>query len=272
MGAWDYDPPRKTDLANYGGPRWKLSRSKISMFLNCRKCSFIDNRLGLTAPPGFPFNLNKALDMALKNEANYIRKMISEGHDLPFPQNIETMPTSLAPLMEQSGMRPFIHKDVAQWQKERGGVEYYHGKETDFEITGILDDVWTPADPTDDTLFVVDYKGTAKKEVPNNLKTLIYDDYKRQIEIYQYLLRKNGFNVSNKGYFVYAIAKSNPENLNYYLEFDVVMIEYEGNDDWIEGTIQEIKQCFDQPKSAAAGLPEGADCDLCKYRGAFRKI
>ena len=139
-------------------------------------------------------------------------------------------------------------------------------------MSGALDDVWTTADPNDDTLFVVDYKGTAKTAVPSNLKSLIYDDYKRQIEVYQYLLRKNGFNVSSKGFLIYAIANKNPESLNYYLEFEVVMVECVGDDSWVDGTVLEIKKCFERPKTDVPNIPSGDDCNFCKYRGAFRNL
>ena len=51
---------------NYGGERFRLSRSKISLFLDCQRCFYIDNKLGTARPPGFPFNLNSAVDALLK--------------------------------------------------------------------------------------------------------------------------------------------------------------------------------------------------------------
>ena len=60
-----YKPNRKPDW-NYGGPRWRLSRSKIALFLECARCFYIDNKLGVARPPGFPFNLNSAVDFLLK--------------------------------------------------------------------------------------------------------------------------------------------------------------------------------------------------------------
>ena len=53
--------PEKKDL-------YKLSRSKVDFFLNCPRCFYMDRRLGIVQPPGFPFNLNSAVDNLLKNE------------------------------------------------------------------------------------------------------------------------------------------------------------------------------------------------------------
>ena len=47
---------------------YKLSRSKVDFFLNCSRCFYMDRRLGIAQPPGFPFNLNSAVDNLLKNE------------------------------------------------------------------------------------------------------------------------------------------------------------------------------------------------------------
>ena len=62
-----YSVPRKADW-NYGGKRWRLSRSKIGLFQECPRCFYLDNRLGLKRPPGYPFNLNTAVDTLLKRE------------------------------------------------------------------------------------------------------------------------------------------------------------------------------------------------------------
>ena len=47
---------------------FKLSRSRLELFLNCPRCFYMDRRLGVDRPPGFPFNLNSAVDALLKKE------------------------------------------------------------------------------------------------------------------------------------------------------------------------------------------------------------
>ena len=47
---------------------FKLSRSKIDRYIECPRCFYIDRRLGVDRPPGFPFNLNNAVDTLLKKE------------------------------------------------------------------------------------------------------------------------------------------------------------------------------------------------------------
>jgi hypothetical protein len=64
----DYYNPKRGDNYNYGGKNWKLSRSKIDLFLECPRCFYLDNKLGLKRPPGYPFALNSAVDLLLKKE------------------------------------------------------------------------------------------------------------------------------------------------------------------------------------------------------------
>src|SRR5450830_978054 len=55
-----YDPKEKVPF--------KLSRSKIDLFINCPRCFYLDRRLGVGQPPGYPFTLNSAVDTLLKKE------------------------------------------------------------------------------------------------------------------------------------------------------------------------------------------------------------
>jgi len=112
--------------------------------------------------------------------------------------------------------------------------------------------------------MVVDYKATSKDgEV--TLDADWQDGYKRQMEIYQWLLRKNDLNISNTGYFVYANGKRDAEAFDGKLEFDIKVISYEGNDDWVDKTILDLKQCLDGTMP-----PVNKECEYCMYREASR--
>jgi len=58
---------------------FKLSRSKVESYVKCKRCFYLDRRLGIGQPPGFPFNLNSAVDNLLKNEFDCYRN-IQEPH------------------------------------------------------------------------------------------------------------------------------------------------------------------------------------------------
>jgi len=237
-----YKPDRKVDW-NYGGPRWRLSRSKIDLFVECPRCFWIDNKLGTARPPGYPFSLNSAVDALLKKEFD-VHRANKSAH----------------PIMEKYGVDvvPFQHEEINTWRENFKGVEIKHTP-TGFTISGAVDDVWvTPKGE----LIVVDYKATSTEGRIEALDKDWHDGYKRQMEIYQWLLRQKGFAVSNTGYFVYANASKDLEAFDGKLEFEVTLVPYEGNGDWIEQTLLDIKACLDSEE-----IPDPhPDCDYCRYR------
>ena len=220
---------------------FRLSRSKIDLFTECPRCFYLDRRLGVSRPPGFPFNLNSAVDHLLKKEFD-IHREHKTSH----------------PLMDTYGIDavPFQHKDIDKWRKNFVGVQFLH-KPTNFLITGAIDDVWVNKKGE---LMIVDYKATSK-DSEINLDAAWQDGYKRQMEVYQWLMRQNGFEVSSTGYFVYANGRRDKESFDGKLEFDVTIIPYKGSDSWIPKTLEKIKLCL-----VSEIIPVGSEtCDYCNY-------
>ena len=56
------------------GKPFALSRSKVELYKDCPRCFYLDRRLGIARPAGFPFNLNSAVDALLKTEFDRYRK------------------------------------------------------------------------------------------------------------------------------------------------------------------------------------------------------
>lgn len=234
---------------NYGGAKWKLSRSKIDLFLECPRCFYLDNKLGLKRVPGFPFALNSAVDYLLKQEFDAHRAK-GEQH----------------PLQEEYGIdaRPVAHDELNVWRENFEGVQCVH-TETGLTVSGAIDDLWINSV---DEYIVVDYKSTAKEEPVAALDKPWQDGYKRQMEVYQWLLRQQGLTVSNTGYFVYCTGKLDRAAFDKKIEFDIVLIPYTGDDSWVEGTLRTIKQCLDDPR-----IPSPKDsCDVCAYTRARRVL
>lgn len=241
MGNFPLKGKRSSDW-NFGGYKWKLSRSKLDLFVECPRCFYIDNKLGVARPKGFPFNLNSAVDHLLKKEFD-IHRVAKTTH----------------PLMKQYGVRavPFAHSEMNTWRENFEGIQFVH-KKSGLLISGAVDDVWINPEGE---LIVVDYKSTSKDEKVN-LDAEWQDGYKRQMEVYQWLLRQKGFKVSNTGYFVYANGLRDRKAFDGKLEFEVTLIPYTGSDDWVEKTILEAKECLLKEE-----LPQpGKYCDYCNYR------
>ncbi len=241
-----YNPQRARNLYDPKSKEpFRISRSKIELFLNCPRCFYFDRRLGVGQPPGYPFALNSAVDHLLKTEFDSYR---AQGKAHPF--------------MIEAGINaiPLKHEKLNEWRDAlRGGVVFLHGP-TNLLITGGVDDVWvTPLGE----FIVVDYKSTSKsEEVTIDADWQI--SYKRQMEIYQWLFLKNGFKVHPTGYFVYCNGISDSVAFNKRLDFEVKLIPYKGDPSWVEQTIIDMHRCLN-----AANMPEeGEDCDFCKYRNA----
>lgn len=244
-----YNPKRqKNNFDPNSKEPFKISRSKINLFLNCPKCFYLDRRLGVAQPPGFPFSLNAAVDTLLKKEFD-IHRAEQKTHPLMKTYGIDAV--------------PYKHEKIKEWRDSmRGGIQYFH-KPTNFLLFGAIDDIWTGSDGE---LMIVDYKATSKNgEVDLDAEWQI--GYKRQMEIYQWLFRKNGFSVSDTGYFVYCNGDTDKEAFDAKLEFNVKIIPYKGNGDWIEKTVLEMRKCLMNDKIPASG----DDCDFCKYREAAKE-
>jgi len=245
-----YNSQRNKGLYEPGSKEpFKLSRSKIDLFFECPRCFYLDRRLGIGRPPGFPFSLNSAVDKLLKLEFD-IHRANGTNH----------------PLIEKYGVdaRPVHHDDLDKWRHNFTGIQYLH-EPTNFLLTGAIDDLWQNSKGE---YIVVDYKSTSKDEEITELNKEWQDGYKRQMEIYQWLLRKNGFKVSDTGYFVYCNGKTDRKAFDAKLEFDITLIPYEGNDSWIENVVLDAHKCLNSEK-----IPEaGDDCDYCAYVGALKKL
>ena len=95
-------------------------------------------------------------------------------------------------------------------------MSYVHHP-SNFELFGAIDDLWLG---DDGQYIVVDYKATAKKsEVSLDADWQI--SYKRQMEIYQWLLRKNELVVSDRSWFVYCNGKRDADRFDKKVEFKV---------------------------------------------------
>jgi CRISPR/Cas system-associated exonuclease Cas4 (RecB family) len=224
--------------------QFKVSRSKIDFFLECPRCFWLDRVMGIKRPDTPPFQINKAVDELLKKEFDVFRQA-SKPHPIMTEYKIDAV--------------PFAHKDLNKWRENFVGVQSLH-KPTNLLIFGAVDDVWIAPNGE---LIVVDYKATAKKsEVSLDADWQIA--YKRQMEVYQWLLRKNGFKVSDTGYFVYANGILDNDGFNNRVEFRTKVIPYTGSDAWIEPVILDIKKTLDMES-----LPKHSEtCEYCTYTGS----
>ncbi len=224
---------------------FKVSRSKIELYKQCPRCFWLDVRLKITRPSSPPFNINKTIDELYKKEFD-LHRAAGTPHPIMLDNQIKAV--------------PYQHADLDTWRYNFTGVTALHAA-TNLHVFGAVDDVWIN---DKGELIVVDYKATSKnKDVSIDSDWQI--SYKRQLEVYQWLLRQNGFAVNDTGYFVYTNARLDVDGFADKLEFKTKLIPYTGNDKWVEPTLLAMKACMegDMPPVGLAAM--GGVCEHCDY-------
>lgn len=219
---------------------YKISRSKIELYTECPKCFFLEVIKGVKRPSMPGFSLNSAVDELLKKEFDILRKE-KKSHELMDKFNVKAI--------------PFSHPDLEQWRYNFTGVRFKHS--SGIILFGAVDDLWINEN---EEVHVVDYKSTSTSE-EITLDGEYKAAYKRQIEIYQYLLEHIGLKVSKTGYFVYANARKDLNSFGEKLIFDMKIIPYTGDNSWVEGTVRKIVNLLE---SEEMPLPS-ATCKYCNY-------
>jgi hypothetical protein len=234
--AWDSKEP------------FKISRSQIEAFVDCRRCFYLNNRLGVRRPSSPPFTINSLVDHLLKREFDTHR-----AAQTPHP------------IMVEHGLDavPFQHPRIDEWRENFVGMQFIDER-TNLRITGAVDDIWQMR--KSGKLIIVDYKATATNGSVN-----LDDDwkigYKRQMEIYTWLLRKQGFDVEDRGFFLYCNGQE-AESFDGKLGFSISLLPYTGNSGWVEPTLFELKACLMQEDAPSASV----GCEFCGYIAASHKV
>lgn len=220
---------------------FKLSRSKIDLFINCPRCFYLDRRLGIARPSIPGFSLNNAVDHLLKKEFDLLRYK-GETHALIEEYEIDAI--------------PYKHQELDVWRDPFKGITHIDS-DSNLLITGGIDDIWRNSHGK---LLIVDYKATStEKEI--TLDDKWKQSYKRQMEIYQWLFKEEGFDVSDMGYFVFANAGKNKPTFDGVLEFKLSIIPYRGKTEWIPKTLLKIRKTLTSNKVPDYNL----ECEHCIF-------
>ena len=222
----------------------KLSRSTVERFINCPRCCVLEKKYNIK-PPSLPFTLNIAVDNLYKNELDFYRK-IEKPHPIFLQNNIDAI--------------PFKHKNIDAWRDNNKGLRY-QSKEYFYDFGGAIDDVLIN---DKGELIVIDIKATSKNKFNWEDTYNKYDfpkGYKRQLEMYQWLFKKNGFKVSDYSYLIYFNGKKNEKFFQNKLEFETHVIKLNCSTDWVEPKIIETVELL---RSNTFPIPS-QKCEYCNY-------
>jgi len=226
---------------------FKISRSKFSNFLDCKRCFYLERVKGLKDPSMPGWALNSAVDELLKKEFDHYRN-IQKPHPFVVKNKLNFI--------------PFKHEKINYWRDAlRGGIAFTD-TDTNLEIHGGVDDIWF--NPDNDELVVVDYKAQSKNETVETepyLESQYHQNYKVQMDIYVYILRQMKFKVSNTAYFLVCNGLKTPDKFDATLHFDLTLVPYKTNDSWIKNKIIEMKKVLNSKE-----VPEiNKFCEKCMY-------
>lgn len=157
----------------------QLSASTLSLFKECPRCFWLQLKAGVHRPQGIFPSLPGGMDGVIKT---YFDK---------FRGTKEGLPPELRGKVEGK-----LFDDQAvlnNWRVRTGGLRYFD-KKLNTKLIGLLDDCLALGK----TLVPLDYKtrGYAPKEDSSGF-------YQHQLDIYEWLLRENGYKTGGFGFLVY---------------------------------------------------------------------
>ncbi|HAV39913.1 MAG: PD-(D/E)XK nuclease family protein [Aquificota bacterium] len=223
-----------------GGVR--ISRSKIELFMECPRCFWLEVKHGIKRPERiFGGNIGQIYDNLLKAYFDKHREN-------------STVPDAV----KEKGFNLYPRRDkLERWRKN--GIEYYH-EDHGIIYWGKIDDLLIDSEGR---LVPLDFKTTLKwknenkDEKDKDVLEKYREKYKRQLEIYGYLLYKNGERVANVG-ALYVVTVSFTENFEKQENPRLIPLEDLNYEQW-DILLEHIKEVFYSDHEPKAD----DDCEFC---------
>jgi len=159
----------------------QLSPNSLNLYLECPHCFWLDKNLGLKRPPAYPYTFNLAVDGLLKEEFDtYRRKKLSH------------------PIFEKNNIKAHLFENqklLNQWRNNLAGIRYFD-EQLQATLFGAVDDV---LEFDDGKIAPLDYKSTGSTALK------IYDRFQLQLDVYTFLMEKNGYKTPKKGFMVFYV-------------------------------------------------------------------
>ena len=224
------------------GKSIQLSPNSLNLFLECPHCFWLDKNLGIKRPPPYPYALNSAVDALLKEEFDTYRA-----------KNLAH------PLLQENNIKARLfpnQKLLNQWRNNFAGIRYF---DPDLQATlfGAVDDV-LEFDPSTGSgqakIAPLDYKSTGSSAAN------VYDRFQLQLDTYTFLMEKNGFQTSRKGYLAFYIVDKSRGFID-RLPFRKELVEIETNPSDIYEIFKDAVGCLKN----STPPPHSSDCQFSKW-------
>lgn len=232
----------------------KISRSGLKLFLDCPRCFWLDLHHKIKRPPGYPYTLSAAVDYLVKREFDGYR---GKGELPPvFLKYFEKDPAkSRQGGIDGASAKLYTGDNLSEWRNNFKGVAFWD-ESLNAILYGAVDDI---LEFSDGSLAVVDYKSSGSKVIT------VYDDYQKQMDVYNYILKQKGYDTYPEAFFVFYQVQKDGDSFNNVLRFKEEIRAVKVNAEWVgpafESAVELARQ--DEPPIVEDAPPH--NCDHCHY-------
>ncbi|MBT5023084.1 hypothetical protein HOK51_08160 [Candidatus Woesearchaeota archaeon] len=231
---------KKTDTTD--NKTHKYSPSSIGLLERCPKCFYLQMNCKVRRPSGpFP-SLPSGMDYKLKP---YFDGYRSQGK----------RPPELSELEESIGLFS-DEKLMKEWRNNWKGVSWEDSKGNTFR--GAVDEILI--NNSNDKLIVLDYKTRGFK-----LKENTAGYYQNQLDIYNLLLRRNGFETEDYSFLLFYMPEEIQEEG--IVKFNTQLVKMDVN-------VKSADKLFRKARKVLRGeMPESAeDCGFCEWAEKMKEF
>ncbi len=216
---------------------FKLSPSSLNLLEDCPRCFYLQIIKKISRPSGAFPSLPSGVDKMLKE---HFDRFLDKGK----------LPPELKDLKD---VKLFNNKELLKkWRNNFKGIEYFD-KENNILLRGAVDNLLVK----DKKLIVLDYKtrGFALKEDTAH-------HYQDQLNIYNFLLRKNNYETEDYAYLLFYVPENILESGEFIFKTDLIKMKIN------------VKHAEDLYRKAVKVLnnemPESSrECVYCEWKEAI---
>ena len=213
---------------------YKLSPSTLNLLKECPRCFWLQFNKGIKRPEGIFPSLPSGMDRILKI---HFDRFMERG----------VLPPELCDNKECKDLKLFDDKELLEiWRNNRKGIQWKDGENI---LKGAVDNILKKGDK----LIVLDYK---TRGFP--LKEDTAEHYQDQLDIYNFLLRKNNFKTEDYAYLLFYHPKEVDEGGNIIFNTDLVKMKID---------VKNAEKIWKKALETLEGeMPKPSEeCEFCKW-------
>ncbi len=220
---------------------FKLSPSSLNLMEECPRCFWLHHNAEIKRPSGAFPSLPSGMDRVLKE---HFDKFMEKGQ----------LPPELCENGECKNMRLFDDKELLKlWRNNLKGISFTDKQGN--ELHGAVDNLMFKGKGKNKKLVVLDYK---TRGFP--LKEDTAEHYQLQLDVYNFLLQKNGYETEDYGFLLFYVPKQVTPTGE--VVFDTTLVKMKTNSKNAEKTWKKALKLLNGSCPKDSGKEE--ECEWCK--------